>query len=42
MCIRDSDKVVMDKHLALLKSDKQLSEVYKLLSALIIKQQTPG
>lgn len=35
-----NDKVVMNKHLALLKPDKQLTEVYKLLSALIIKQQT--
>lgn len=34
------DEVVMKKHLALLKSDKQLTEVYKLLSQLIIKQQT--
>lgn len=35
-----NDEVVMKKHLALLKSDKQLAEVYKLLSQLIIKQQT--
>ncbi|MES2132500.1 MAG: DUF2520 domain-containing protein, partial [Bacteroidota bacterium] len=34
-----NDQVVMKKHLALLKSDKQLTEVYKLLSELIIKQQ---
>ena len=35
-----NDQIVMKKHLALLKSDKQLTEVYKLLSQLIIKQQT--
>ncbi len=33
------DTVVMKKHLQLLKSDKQLTAVYKLLSDLIIKQQ---
>lgn len=34
-----NDQVVMDKHLKLLGSDKQLTEVYKLLSQLIITQQ---
>jgi predicted short-subunit dehydrogenase-like oxidoreductase (DUF2520 family) len=34
------DKVVMKKHLELLKSDKQLTAVYKLLSELIVSQQT--
>ena len=34
-----NDKVVMKKHLALLRSDKQLTSIYKLLSDLIIKQQ---
>lgn len=33
------DAVVMKKHVALLKSDKQLSEVYKTISDLIITQQ---
>ncbi len=33
------DKVVMKKHLDLLKTDKELTAVYKLLSQLIIKQQ---
>jgi len=33
-----NDKVVMTKHLSLLKSDKQLTAVYKLVSELIIKQ----
>ena len=33
------DKVVMKKHLELLKSDKQLTAVYKLLSELIVSQQ---
>jgi predicted short-subunit dehydrogenase-like oxidoreductase (DUF2520 family) len=35
-----NDKVVMDKHLKLLKSDKRLKDIYKLLSDLIIHQQT--
>lgn len=35
-----NDKTVMKKHLSLLKSDKQLTAVYKLLSDLIIKQHT--
>lgn len=34
-----NDHVVMDKHLKLLGSDPQLTEVYKLLSQLIITQQ---
>lgn len=34
------DTVVIKKHLELLKSNKQLSAVYKLLSELIISQQT--
>jgi predicted short-subunit dehydrogenase-like oxidoreductase (DUF2520 family) len=34
------DKVVIKKHLDLLKSDKQLTAVYKLLSELIVSQQT--
>ena len=34
------DKVVMKKHLELLKSDKQLTAVYKLLSELIVSHQT--
>ena len=34
-----NDQVVIKKHLALLKSDKQLTAVYKLLSDLIMKQQ---
>ncbi len=34
------DNVVMKKHLELLKSDKQLTDVYKLLSELIVFQQT--
>lgn len=33
------DAVTMKKHLALLKSNKQLTMIYKLLSELIIKQQ---
>ena len=33
------DKAVMKKHLELLKSDKQLTAVYKLLSELIVSQQ---
>lgn len=35
-----NDKTVMNKHLALLKSDKRLKDIYKLLSDLIIHQQT--
>lgn len=35
-----NDRTVMDKHLALLKSDKRLKDIYKLLSDLIIHQQT--
>ena len=34
------DTVVIKKHLELLKSNKQLSTVYKLLSELIVSQQT--
>jgi predicted short-subunit dehydrogenase-like oxidoreductase (DUF2520 family) len=34
-----NDKTVMDKHLALLKNDKQLAAVYKLISELILSQQ---
>lgn len=34
------DQAVMMKHLALLKNEKQLSELYKILSALIISQQS--
>ncbi len=34
------DNVVIKKHLELLKSDKQLTAVYKLLSELIVFQQT--
>jgi predicted short-subunit dehydrogenase-like oxidoreductase (DUF2520 family) len=34
------DMAVMKKHLELLKSDKQLTAVYKLLSELIVSQQT--
>ena len=34
------DTMVMKKHLELLKSNKQLSTVYKLLSELIVTQQT--
>lgn len=34
------DKTVMKKHLELLKSNKQLTAVYKLLSELIVYQQT--
>lgn len=34
------DKMVIQKHLDLLKSDKQLAAVYKLLSELIVSQQT--
>jgi predicted short-subunit dehydrogenase-like oxidoreductase (DUF2520 family) len=34
-----NDQRVMKKHLALLKSDKELTAVYKLLSGLIIHQQ---
>jgi predicted short-subunit dehydrogenase-like oxidoreductase (DUF2520 family) len=34
------DKVVMKKHLDLLKSNKELTAVYKLLSQLIISQQS--
>ncbi len=34
------DTIVMKKHLELLKSNKQLSAVYKLLSELIVTQQT--
>jgi predicted short-subunit dehydrogenase-like oxidoreductase (DUF2520 family) len=34
------DEVVMKKHLALLKTNKELSVIYKLLSQLIIKQQS--
>ena len=33
------DKMVMKKHLELLKTDKQLTAVYKLLSELIVSQQ---
>lgn len=35
-----NDKTVMNKHLALLQSDKRLKDIYKLLSDLIIHQQT--
>lgn len=35
-----NDKTVMNKHLELLKSDKRLKDIYKLLSDLIIHQQT--
>ncbi len=35
-----NDKTVMNKHLKLLKSDKRLKDIYHLLSALIIHQQT--
>lgn len=35
-----NDKVVMKKHLDLLKSNKELTVVYKLLSQLIISQQS--
>jgi predicted short-subunit dehydrogenase-like oxidoreductase (DUF2520 family) len=35
-----NDKVVMKKHLQLLKTNKELSAIYKLLSQLIIKQQS--
>ncbi len=35
-----NDRTVMEKHLSLLKSDKQLTAVYKLLSGLIIKQHS--
>lgn len=35
-----NDKVVMKKHLDLLKSNKELTAVYKLLSQLIISQQS--
>ena len=34
-----NDKLVMKKHLTLLKSDKQLSKVYKTLSDLIVSQK---
>jgi len=34
------DTVVMKKHLALLRGDKQLTDIYKQLSGLIITQQT--
>lgn len=34
-----NDQTVMDKHLVLLKNDKQLGAVYKLLSELILRQQ---
>ena len=34
-----NDTVTMQKHLALLKSNKQLSSIYKSLSDLIITQQ---
>jgi hypothetical protein len=34
-----NDKVTMQKHLTILKSNKQLSTIYKSLSALIISQQ---
>lgn len=34
------DQTVMKKHLSLLKDNKQLSEVYKILSGLIISQQS--
>jgi predicted short-subunit dehydrogenase-like oxidoreductase (DUF2520 family) len=34
------DKVVMKKHLQLLKKDKDLTKLYRLLSALIAKQQS--
>ena len=34
------DNIVMKKHLELLKSNKQLSAVYKLISELIVSQQT--
>lgn len=34
------DQTVMKKHLALIKNEKQLSELYKTLSALIISQQS--
>jgi predicted short-subunit dehydrogenase-like oxidoreductase (DUF2520 family) len=34
-----NDKLVMKKHLTLLKSEKQLSKVYKTLSDLIVNQQ---
>lgn len=35
-----NDTVVMDKHLELLQSDQRLKDIYKLLSDLIIHQQT--
>ena len=34
-----NDKLVMKKHLALIKNNKQLTQVYKTLSDLIITQQ---
>jgi predicted short-subunit dehydrogenase-like oxidoreductase (DUF2520 family) len=36
-----NDKTVMNKHLELLRSDQRLTDIYKLLSDLIIHQQTP-
>ena len=34
-----NDKITMQKHLALLKTNKQLSSIYKSLTDLIITQQ---
>ena len=34
-----NDKIVMNKHLQLLKGDKQLSHLYAVISDLIMKQQ---